>query len=578
MNRRRRQPLGRTRQLQEREQYRAWYEQEYEERRRRRSKKRSLKPLWIVISVISALGIAFSAALVLPQLTGVPLPGVGQLAFADRALVVRDRAAEERLAAQKREALQYETQPGAETVSAEPVAQRAGAVTEAPAAESSVLVAYKGRFGPGWFIDGVDLSGMTKAEARAAVEAVPADGGGTFAVTVSVDGAERKITSDQVPLTRNVDEVLDEAWHEAMSERSAEVSVREGETPFEARLRTNRELEAAFLARGENPVYFQTEYTFDRDAIRELTDAIAAEFTIAPENASIAGFDPATKQFRVSVDRDGTYLDPEALYDSVMAQLDRGNMYCTVKASTERVFAEMSSEELSAQLGKISSYTTKTTSNRNRNTNIRLSAEAINGFRVEPGATFSFNQVVGQRTERKGYKEAAAIAGGQTRDEIGGGVCQTSSTLFNAVARGNFQIVTRYCHAWPSNYVEKGFDATVNWPDKDFCWKNNTGYPVYIVAWYQDRTVTVELYGVTLGPGVRIDLESRVTKTYEKPTVIKEENNPELPPGTRVKTKDARKGYEVETWQVWYQDGEEISRAILCTSVYKVYYETWEYN
>ena len=104
MSRRRRQPLGRTRQLQEREQYRAWYEQEYEERRRRRSKKRSLKPLWIVISVISALGIAFSAVLVLPQLTGMPLPGVGQVAFADGALVVRDRAAEDRLAAQKREA------------------------------------------------------------------------------------------------------------------------------------------------------------------------------------------------------------------------------------------------------------------------------------------------------------------------------------------------------------------------------------------------------------------------------------------------------------------------------------------
>ncbi len=574
MGKQRRQALGRTQKLMDREQYRSWYEQDYEQRRRRRNKKRNLTPLWVIISAVSVLGIGFSAVMVLPQLTGNPLPGVGEVAFVDRALVVRDAAAVDAFTAQKAVASRYEGEPAA----AASATSQTAAATEVPSAESSILVAYRGKFGPGWFIDGVDVAGMTKAEARAAVEAVPADGGGEFEIVVSVDGARRTISSDQVPLTRNVDEVLDAAWHEAMMERTAEVNVREGETPFEARLRTNQELEAAFLARADSPVYFQTEYSFDRASIRKLTDAIAAEFTIAPENASIADFDVTTKTFKVATDRDGTLLDADALYDAVVGELDRGNMYCTVPVSTERVFAEMSANELAARLGRISTYTTKTTSNKNRNTNVRLSAEAINGFRVEPGAVFSFNQVVGQRTERKGYKEATAISGGQTKDEIGGGVCQTSSTLFNAVARGNFEIKTRYCHAWPSSYVEKGFDATVNWPDKDFCWKNNTNYPVYIVAWYQDRTVTVELYGVTLGDGIRIDLESKVVKTYEKPTSIKEVNNPNLPAGTRVKTVDARKGYEVETWQVWYLDGEEISRALLCTSTYKIYYETWEYN
>ena len=125
-----------------------------------------------------------------------------------------------------------------------------------------------------------------------------------------------------------------------------------------------------------------------------------------------------------------------------------------------------------------------------------------------PHETFSFNQATGERTAAKGYKEAAAISGGTTRDEIGGGVCQTSSTLFNAVARANLEIIERNPHAWPSNYVEKGFDATVNWPGLDFKFKNNTDWPVFIVAGYSNQKVTVNIYGMHLGAGGEHDLKS----------------------------------------------------------------------
>jgi len=226
----------------------------------------------------------------------------------------------------------------------------------------------------------------------------------------------------------------------------------------------------------------------------------------------------------------------------------------------------------------ISSYTTETTSNKNRNTNVDLSAQAIHGTTVMPGETFSFNAATGQRTAEKGYKPAAAIAGGQSVDEIGGGVCQTSGTLFNAVARADLEIVYRSPHAWPSTYVEKGMDATVNWPNLDFKFKNNKDTPIFIVSYYSDRKVTCEIYGLSLGSGVTIDLESAVTRTIAPPSGINYVLNTSLEPGTSKETVKARTGYVVETYKIWYQNGQEVSRELLCTSNYKAYQRTIEYN
>ena len=130
---------------------------------------------------------------------------------------------------------------------------------------------------------------------------------------------------------------------------------------------------------------------------------------------------------------------------------------------------------------------------------------------VLPGETFSFNQATGQRTAEKGYKPAAAIAGGETFDEIGGGVCQTSSTLFNAVVRANLTIVSRKPHAWPSNYVPKGEDATVNWPDLDFKFKNDTEWPIFLVAWCDKSAKTVTDLGLANKAFALYELTSGIT-------------------------------------------------------------------
>ena len=258
--------------------------------------------------------------------------------------------------------------------------------------------------------------------------------------------------------------------------------------------------------------------------------------------------------------------------------LDSGITRKEIWVVPEKIIADVTKTDLMNNFGLISAYSTQTTKNNNRNTNIKLSAEAINGRTVQPGEIFSFNGATGERTAAKGYKEAPAIAGGQSKDEVGGGVCQTSSTLFNAVVRADLEIVERNPHAWPSSYIEKGFDATVNWPGLDMKFRNNTDQPIFIVAGYSNRQVTVNIYGMSLGPGVKIDLESELVRTIPQPEGINYVVNTELAPGEQKKTVTGRKGYEVNTWKIWYNGNREVRRELLFKTTYKAYQETVEYN
>ena len=427
----------------------------------------------------------------------------------------------------------------------------------------------EGTIFPGVYVDGIHVGGMTMARAKETLEAAHTDTAGLFSVTVNIGNKSWVIDSSRVPLTRNYDQILAQAY--ALG-RSNTTSIRgTGVTPFQERLN-------AALRLREEPVSLSTSMTYDKTTIRALTDSIVDYVNRDPIDSIVTTFNFDTKEFTFSDDQAGVYVDGDELYNRVITALDTGDLFATMTIEPEIVLAATTKTELMNSFKLMASYTTKTTSNSNRNTNIELSANAINGTTLYPGDTFSFNEATGERTAEKGYKEAAAISGGQSVPEVGGGVCQTSSTLFNAVARANLEIVYRSPHAWPSDYVEKGMDATVNWPNLDFKFKNNTDYPVFIVAYYEDRKVTVELYGVGLQDGMTIDLQSVVTRTIPAPEGTKYVLNTSLAPGETKDTVKARTGYEVETYQVWYKNGEEVSRNLLCPSTYKAYQQTVEYN
>ena len=124
--------------------------------------------------------------------------------------------------------------------------------------------------------------------------------------------------------------------------------------------------------------------------------------------------------------------------------------------------------------------TTYNASNYNRSTNLRLSASKINGVILMPGEEFSYNKTLGQRTAAAGYKPAGAYVGGKVVNEYGGGICQTSSTLYNTVLLANLEVTSRTNHCYVSSYVPISRDATVSWGTLDFKFKNNRKNPAFI--------------------------------------------------------------------------------------------------
>ena len=536
-----RQPLGRTEALREKEQYQAFHqptwgveppEQPHSKNRDHRRKKPRMRGLWITVICLCLVCLGALAVLAAPMLLGFQYAGLPNFAFVNGSVIQLDHTDY----ANYRTFRQYMD---------------------------------SGKIYPGMYVDGVHVGDLTVEEAIRAVGQVSATDDVSFQITVNVGNKSWVIDSSQVPMYRNVEEMVNLAYTYGRSNTTAIRGTKV--TPFQERLNAAMDLRT-------NPVNLTTGMTYDRDTIRQMTDQIAAYVSREPINASVASFDFNSRSFTFNADTPGAYLDPEILYDKVIACIDTGNYYSTLTVEPEKLLAEVTKAELMNSFRRVSHYTTKTTSNNNRNTNVNLSAGAINGRTVMPGEIFSFNEATGKRTEDKGYKEATAISGGQNVPEIGGGVCQTSSTLFNAVARANLEIISRSPHAWPSSYVDKGMDATVNWPNLDFKFRNNTDWPVFIIAYYQNREVTVELYGCGLGDGITIDLESKVLQTLNPPDETKYVQNPNLPVGTKKNTIKARTGYVVETYKVWYKNGKEFKRETLFKTTYRAYQETVEYN
>lgn len=153
--------------------------------------------------------------------------------------------------------------------------------------------------------------------------------------------------------------------------------------------------------------------------------------------------------------------------------------------------------ELLAQIrvNKIGEYRTYfNVNNKNRYNNISLATDAINNYVVFPEETFSFNQAVGKRTVNKGYLPARVIVKGEFSEGVGGGICQVSSTLYNAIDNAGLQIIRRYSHTRHVPYVPPGRDATVSWYGPDFRFKNKYNQPILIRATTQEGTVSISVY------------------------------------------------------------------------------------
>jgi vancomycin resistance protein YoaR len=230
---------------------------------------------------------------------------------------------------------------------------------------------------------------------------------------------------------------------------------------------------------------------------------------------------------------------------------------------------EITAEELKAVLFRdlLGECTTHVGGTAARVSNVKLASDAFDGTVLNSGELFSYNETVGQRTVAKGYKPAPAYVQGETVDEIGGGVCQPSSTLYYACLLSNMEITERYAHRYIPAYITRGMDATVSWGGPDYKFTNNTPYPIKITAKYDKGYLTVQLWGTkTDDTSVKMTYDTLSTTPFEEV----EQLDPTLAPGQRQVKVTPYTGYRVKTYRnIFDGSGALISSDVEAISDYK---------
>ena len=188
-----------------------------------------------------------------------------------------------------------------------------------------------------------------------------------------------------------------------------------------------------------------------------------------------------------------------------------------------------------------------------RTNNVRLASAAINGTILNPGEEFSYNNVVGERTTERGYQSAGAYSGNEIIDEVGGGVCQPSSTLYMAVLRADLEVTQRVNHSFTVAYTPLGEDATVSWGGPDFCFKNDTDYPIKILAEQSNGQLTMTIVG-TKTSDKTVTTRTEVIETYT-PQRIEKKDNSMMVGQSRVEVSGIP-GYSTRTYKIITENGQ----------------------
>ncbi len=200
-----------------------------------------------------------------------------------------------------------------------------------------------------------------------------------------------------------------------------------------------------------------------------------------------------------------------------------------------------------------------------RTKNLKLAASKLNGLILKPGETFSYNRVVGKRTIAAGYQNAAIFSGGKVVDDVGGGICQISSTLYGAVLNANLQVIERTNHGMQTSYSKPGIDATVYYGSLDFKFKNNRNVPIKLYASVSGGKVVVSIKGEN-PEGEKANITTEILRVIPRKLIVKEDPNMEI--GKEVVQQGGADGKEVRTYKQIVKNGSSKGRTIVSTDIY----------
>lgn len=402
----------------------------------------------------------------------------------------------------------------------------------------------------GIYADEMDLSGMTAGEAADEIRAYVDSYGGAVITLNAVDGGTIVTTASELGLKWGNETMLDEVTHLGW----------DGDI-----LQCYKELKDLQY---KNKIY-KVSFDFDKEKIRALIEENAAQYNKEAVNASLvkteSGFEITEGQTGVVVDTDAS---TDTVYDYLTGTWDGSDCALDLVIAVEE--PEGRTEDLAQVKDVLGTFTTSySTSGRSRSANVANGCSLIDGTTLYPGEEFSAYEAVSPFTEANGYYMAGSYLNGQVVDSLGGGICQVSTTLYNAVLRAELEVTERYNHSMIVTYVDPSADAAIaESSGKDFKFKNNTEYPIYIEGTTTpDKQITFTIYGVETRDSDReVSYESVVLERNvpEEEVIYADEGQPV---GYCV-VQSAHIGYKAQLWKVVREGGVEVSREQVNSSTY----------
>ena len=414
-----------------------------------------------------------------------------------------------------------------------------------------------GKFRNGVTINGMDVSGKTVDEVRSQLESNESTMMERIAITLSSTEINATITGADMNVSSNLNEVIEQA-----------------------------------LSGGANQSY-STTISIDETALSNRLDAINQTSSMPPVDASATmDFSSSGKPSPQYVEgTPGFGLDVASTISLIKQATEAGQWQTTLTPTLTTIQPSLTVADIQANFTQIAKFTTTydfkgtaedTEDQRavipNRAFNVEKAAAAINKYVVKPGQTFSFNDVVGDRTEANGWELANGIFGGDTMTkQYGGGVCQVSTTLYNAVMQAfpYIEIVERQRHTIPSTYVEKGLDATVDTNHIDFRFKNVSDHELYIYAYSSEnkkaksrkRDLNVVIYGQALPEGEEYKLRA-VIVSEESPGEDEITETKNLFVGEENILAEPRSKFTVDVYVDHYVNGNITEQNFRYTDIY----------
>lgn len=344
-------------------------------------------------------------------------------------------------------------------------------------------------FAEGCSVSGVDISGMTMKEAKKAVEPKEADARPDMNISISVDGEATVYNQDNFTFTYNTDEILNE------------------EKEFCEKLFNSKDGDFETQEDDEGNDYYpemvrNISATLNDTSVDKLVKAISKKYTVKPVNAKVSSFNPDKKDmFTYASGKKGKSINTENLFSQLMNIVkegkETGKYDGNISVETKSTNPQVSVNFLKENMMLLAQWETYSTNNANGNQNMAVSLEACNGSIINPGEVWSFNECTGNSNDpANGYVGAGVIIDGSYTNGIGGGICQSSTTIFNAAVRSNLTIEERHNHTYPSEYAYSGFDAAIDYGNFDLKLKNDSKYQVFLSCYMTGTTLKAAFFGI----------------------------------------------------------------------------------